>query len=81
VILWRREAGERTPAGGTVAFIAEQLKTRATLEKARIAVLGLPFNGFPETDDLRGSMTLHILRELKKYPAGAGTVLYDLVIN
>jgi len=75
-----RLVNERQPIE-TVAFIAEQLKTRTTLDKARVAVLGLAFKGYPETDDLRGSMALHILRELKKYPVGAGTVLYDPVIS
>lgn len=75
-----RLVNERQPAE-TVAFIASQLKTRTNVESAKIALLGLAFKGHPETDDLRGSMALKVLDELKKYPVGAGIVLYDPVIS
>ncbi len=62
-----RLVNERQPAE-TVAFIAEQLKARTDLGSAKVALLGLAFKGHPETDDLRGSMALHVLRRVEEVP-------------
>lgn len=63
-----RKVNERQPKE-TVNFIAQAFKNKYGRNPKSICVAGLTFKGYPETDDLRGSMALDILAELKSmYP-------------
>lgn len=75
-----RLVNERQPAETvqTLIRIATERKTRLPLT---VAVLGLAFKGIPETDDLRGSMTLKIIDELQKANAVGELRVFDPVIR
>jgi len=60
-----RIVNERQPSE-TVEFIAKAFKLKNNIAPQKILLAGLTFKGYPETDDLRGSMSLDILTELKK---------------
>ena len=60
-----RKVNERQPAEN-VSFIAEAFRSRNKRNPNTIILAGLTFKGFPETDDLRGSMSLMVLDELRK---------------
>jgi UDP-N-acetyl-D-mannosaminuronic acid dehydrogenase len=63
-----RKVNERQPKE-TVDFIAQAFKNKYSRNPKSICIAGLTFKGYPETDDLRGSMALDILAELKSiYP-------------
>ena len=65
-----RKVNENQPAE-TVEFIAEEFMRRKAGAAPTIALLGMAFKGVPATDDLRGSMSLHVLTALqKKFPDG-----------
>jgi UDP-N-acetyl-D-mannosaminuronate dehydrogenase len=51
----------------SVSFFEKYFGQRITKGKKefKIAVIGLAFKGIPETNDLRGSMALRIIKELK----------------
>lgn len=74
-----RLVNERQPIE-TVAFMDAELRRRGFAEDAPIALLGLAFKGVPATDDLRGSMSLHVLSQLRQIRPQAPVVLYDPVI-
>ena len=75
-----RLVNERQPKE-TVFFIRGIALKRMLPEKLKIALLGLAFKGKPETDDLRGSMSLKVLEQLKKTFKHASIVLYDPLIS
>ena len=58
-----RLVNERQP-GETVAAMLAKLGERAGRTAFRVVVGGIAFKGRPETDDLRGSMSLHVIDEL-----------------
>jgi UDP-N-acetyl-D-mannosaminuronic acid dehydrogenase len=59
-----RKVNERQPAE-IVRFIRKAYRNRTQKEPKRILIAGLTFKGFPETDDLRGSMALRVLDALR----------------
>jgi UDP-N-acetyl-D-mannosaminuronic acid dehydrogenase len=63
-----RLVNERQPVE-TVDFIVEAYQKKNNSIPQNILIAGLTFKGYPETDDLRGSMALDIIAELKqRYP-------------
>jgi UDP-N-acetyl-D-mannosaminuronic acid dehydrogenase len=48
---------------------------------APISILGLAFKGIPETDDLRGSMSLRVIDELKSLRPTARLRAFDPVVK
>jgi UDP-N-acetyl-D-mannosaminuronic acid dehydrogenase len=74
-----RLINERQPAE-TVKFISHEIARRGLLSPLRICVLGMAFKGIPATDDLRGSMSVKVLDELKKAHPNAEIRLFDPVI-
>lgn len=60
-----RKVNERQPAE-SVSFIADTFRSRNNRNPDSIIIAGLTFKGYPETDDLRGSMALEVLEELKQ---------------
>lgn len=72
-----RRVNEGQPSE-TVRFILAEHARRA--ERApRIALLGMAFKGIPATDDLRGSMALHVLAALRAQAPEAEIRLFDPV--
>lgn len=74
-----RVVNERQPAE-TVRFISDEIARRNLPSPLAICVLGMAFKGIPATDDLRGSMSIKVLDELKKAHPGAEIRLFDPVI-
>jgi UDP-N-acetyl-D-mannosaminuronic acid dehydrogenase len=60
-----RAVNERQP-DECVGFIADELARRGASQTPRIAILGLAFKGVPETDDLRGAMSLRVIEAVKR---------------
>ena len=75
-----RLVNERQPVE-TVGFLASLLTAHNVSPDAPITLLGLAFKGVPETDDLRGSMALKVLRALQAARPEAPITLYDPVIE
>ncbi|MBI1402411.1 MAG: nucleotide sugar dehydrogenase [Porphyrobacter sp.] len=74
-----RQVNERQPAE-TVRAIIARLAERAEAPY-RVAVAGIAFKGRPETDDLRGSMSLKVIDCLLADTAVGEVVLYDGVVK
>ncbi|WP_343708898.1 nucleotide sugar dehydrogenase [Mycobacterium sp.] len=74
-----RLVNERQPAE-TVTFIGREIARRNLPSPLGICVLGMAFKGIPATDDLRGSMSIKVLDELKKAHPDAKFRLFDPVI-
>lgn len=74
-----RKVNERQPAE-TVEAIVRIARERNKLQPLTVAVLGLAFKGKPETDDLRGSMTLKIIDQLQQSGALGKLRVFDPVI-
>ncbi|MFY2859807.1 nucleotide sugar dehydrogenase [Mycobacterium sp. THU-M104] len=74
-----RLVNERQPAE-TVTFISNEIARRNLPSPLGICVLGMAFKGIPATDDLRGSMSIKVLDELKKAHPDAEYRLFDPVI-
>ena len=74
-----RLINERQPAE-TVNFVNEEIAKRSLPAPLRICILGMAFKGIPATDDLRGSMSIKVLDELKKAHPDAEIRLFDPVI-
>ncbi|MBJ7339089.1 nucleotide sugar dehydrogenase [Mycolicibacterium sp.] len=75
-----RVVNERQPAE-TVAFIRDEIARRDLPHPLRISILGMAFKGVPETNDLRGSMSIKVLDALKKACPEASIGLYDPVTS
>jgi len=75
-----RLVNERQPRE-TVDFIVSELKRRKLAAQPIVAILGLAFKGQPETDDLRGAMSLHVFRELRSRMPEAQYRAYDPVVS
>ncbi|MUM36057.1 nucleotide sugar dehydrogenase, partial [Mycobacterium sp. CBMA361] len=75
-----RLVNERQPAE-TVRFISSEIARRSLGADGplRINLLGMAFKGQPETSDLRGSMSIKVLGELKAAHLDAEIGLYDPV--
>jgi UDP-N-acetyl-D-mannosaminuronic acid dehydrogenase len=74
-----RLVNERQPAE-TVRFITEEISKRNLAFPLKISILGMAFKGVPATDDLRGSMSIKVLDELKKACPDCEIGLFDPVI-
>lgn len=72
-----RRVNERQPVE-TVDFILSE-HARRSPKPPRVALLGMAFKGIPATDDLRGAMSLAVLRALNARAPDAGVILYDPV--
>ena len=75
-----RLVNERQPRE-SAAFIAKELARRGIGAAPRIAILGMAFKGVPQTDDLRGSMALHVVQALKELLPDAQLGLFDPVVS
>lgn len=74
--LWNEGLPERT-----VARMAAELRQRGASGKIKIALLGAAFKGRPETDDLRGSLVVQIIQELKKAFPDAAFTAWDPIVS
>lgn len=75
-----RLVNERQPKE-SVEFIAKELQRRGVGHAPKFALLGLAFKGSPETDDLRGAMSLHIIQEIRVAYPGAEINVFDPVVQ
>lgn len=75
-----RLVNERQPAE-TVSLIRQLASAKGIPANMKIAVLGMAFKGIPSTDDLRGSMSIHVLTEVVTAFSNAEIVLFDPVIE
>lgn len=75
-----RLVNERQPAE-TVKFIVTQMALRGFGPGAKVALLGMAFKGVPATDDLRGSMAIRVLNELRSLRPDVEVHAYDPVIT
>jgi UDP-N-acetyl-D-mannosaminuronic acid dehydrogenase len=72
-----RQVNEALPAR-TAAILAEELTARIPRDKvARGVIMGVAFKGRPETSDLRGTLAIPLIAELKSQFPGARIVAYD----
>lgn len=74
-----RLVNERQPQE-CAAFIAAELDARGAAADCEIAILGLAFKGVPETDDLRGSMSLHVIEALRRARPQSRLRFFDAVV-
>lgn len=74
-----RLVNERQPQE-CAEFIAAELGARDAPADCKIGVLGLAFKGVPETDDLRGSMSLHLIAALRRLRPQARLFFFDPVV-
>ena len=51
------------------------------IDISQVLLLGLAFKGEPATDDLRGTMAIPIIKELKRYKFGRNIVGFDMEIT
>jgi len=49
-----------------IDFIARQIESKIRNSGITIAILGMAFKGIPETDDLRGSPSVELIKQLQK---------------
>lgn len=75
-----RLVNERQP-NETMRLIVAQMARRGMGEGAKVAILGMAFKGVPATDDLRGSMSLRVLDELRRLRPDVDIHAYDPVIT
>jgi UDP-N-acetyl-D-mannosaminuronic acid dehydrogenase len=75
-----RIVNERQPEE-TVGFICREMDRRGMPANAPVTVMGMAFKGVPATDDLRGSMSLKVLKALRSARPEASITLYDPVIE
>jgi len=66
-----------------VASDIKDFLTRRDIDRPVISLLGLAFKGSPETDDIRNSPSMMILRRLREYLGGADFILnlFDPMID
>ena len=74
-----RRVNERQPAE-TVQRMLELAKGAGGALPLKAAVLGLAFKGSPETDDLRGSMSIHVIKALLDSGAIDELTVFDPVV-
>jgi nucleotide sugar dehydrogenase len=72
-----RQVNEALPARAAAA-VAEEVATRIPRERvAKGVIMGVAFKGRPETSDLRGTLAIPLIAELKKHYPRAELVAYD----
>ncbi|MEO7083891.1 MAG: nucleotide sugar dehydrogenase [Gemmatimonadaceae bacterium] len=74
-----RALNERQPRE-VVGHIANVMR-RDGIPSTTIALLGIAFKGEPETDDVRGTMAIPILRELREHFPGAHYRGFDVAVK
>ncbi len=75
-----RVVNERQPME-TAQFISAELDRRSAPADAVVTFLGLAFKGVPETDDLRGAMSLSVIDAIKALRPKARLRAHDPVIR
>ena len=75
-----RTVNERQPKE-TVDFIVAESLRRGFKKGTKLALMGMAFKGRPATDDLRGSMSVQVLKALMASPLAYRIRLYDPVID
>ncbi len=75
-----RLVNERQPIE-CARFICDELDRRLAPADAVVDLLGLAFKGVPETDDLRGAMSLHVASALKTFRPSIRLRAYDPVVS
>ena len=66
ITLMARKINERQPFEA-IDFLYKLIKKNKSFsKKLKISLVGLAFKGYPVTDDLRGSMSIKVLKEIKK---------------
>jgi UDP-N-acetyl-D-mannosaminuronic acid dehydrogenase len=75
-----RLVNERQPSE-TMRLIVAQMAQRGVGAGAKVALLGIAFKGVPATDDLRGSMSIRVLEELRRLRPDVEVHAYDPVIT
>jgi nucleotide sugar dehydrogenase len=73
---WNEGLSERS-----VSRMANDLKARGNPSPGRIAILGSAFKGRPETDDLRGSLVIPIIAQLRLAFPDAELVGWDPIVS
>ena len=74
-----RQVNERQPEE-TVSAILAKLRERSA-GPYKVAVAGIAFKGRPETDDLRGAMSLQVIERLAQSGACSEIRVYDEVVE
>lgn len=75
-----RLINERQPIE-TTDFILSLMAKRELPQSVKVAILGMAFKGVPATDDLRGSMSTHVLEALRAHNAQLDIYIFDPVIH
>jgi UDP-N-acetyl-D-mannosaminuronic acid dehydrogenase len=75
-----RQWNEALPAR-SVAMVAKGFRSESEAEPTRIAMVGLAFKGRPETDDLRGSLAIPMIAELRAAFPRADLIGWDPVVK
>ena len=74
-----RQVNERQPIE-TVKFIHREIERRGLNKSLDIVIMGIAFKGIPETDDLRGSMSIKVYHALKQEMPNANISIFDPII-
>lgn len=74
-----RTTNENVMAEATT-FISSWVNQNATNDKVKVAVLGMAFKGVPETNDLRGSPTIPLIKSLEAEISNGEIYCWDPVI-
>lgn len=81
IIMSARKTNELQPAE-SVEFITKMIeKIGGFPKRLKIALLGLAFKGKPATDDLRGTMAVPVLEELRKKFDNAEFFSFDAIVS
>ncbi len=64
-----------------ISSVVSRYLQEKNLQSPKIAIVGLAFKGFPETDDLRGSPALEIVANLKKEFSQCRFSYHDPIVN
>jgi len=75
-----RLVNERQPRE-CAEFISSELDRRGAAADGAVAILGLAFKGVPETDDLRGAMSLKVIEELRALRPQARLRVFDPIVE
>jgi UDP-N-acetyl-D-mannosaminuronic acid dehydrogenase len=75
-----RKVNERQPLE-TVDTIFKKIKSRSWGDNIIISILGIAFKGVPETDDLRGAMSLKVIDAIIKKNTECRLKLFDPIIK
>lgn len=65
----------------TAEFIVSEMKRRNMPDDSKVVVLGMAFKGIPETDDLRGSMSIKVISALLQLNPKLKISIFDPVIK